>query len=78
MGAIGMAAPVQGGTGSYHLLVSGALLLYGWKAEDGLILATFIWASQTLLTLVAGGACFLISLFIQKSDAQPRAVPEKI
>ncbi len=78
MGAIGMAAPVQGGTGSFHLLVSGALLLYGWKAEDGLILATFIWASQTLLTLVGGGVCFLISLFIQKSDAQPQPVPEKI
>ncbi|MBD0256993.1 MAG: flippase-like domain-containing protein [Cytophagales bacterium] len=78
MGAIGMAAPVQGGTGSFHLLVSGALLLYGWKAEDGLILATFIWASQTLLTLVAGGVCFLISLFIQKPDAQPLTVTEKI
>jgi hypothetical protein len=78
MGAIGMAAPVQGGTGSFHLLVSGALLLYGWKAEDGLILATFIWASQTLLTLVAGGVCFLISLFIQKPDAQPRTVTENI
>jgi hypothetical protein len=79
MGSLGMAAPVQGGTGSFHLLVSGALLLYGWKAEDGLILATFIWASQTLLTVIAGGICFLISLFIVKpAPAQPQAVPEKI
>lgn len=78
MGSLGMAAPVQGGTGSFHLLVSGALLLYGWRVEDGLILATFIWASQTLLTLIAGGVCFLISLFIVNPAAQPQAVPEKI
>lgn len=76
-GSLGMAAPVQGGTGSYHLLVSGALILYGWKAEDGLILATFIWASQTLLTMVAGGISFLISLFVVQPAAQSNAVPVK-
>jgi hypothetical protein len=65
-GSIGMAAPVQGGTGSFHLLVSSALLLYGWNQEEGIILATFIWASQTLLTLVAGGLSFVISLFLNK------------
>jgi hypothetical protein len=74
MGSLGMAAPVQGGTGSFHLLVSGALLLYGWKAEDGLILATFIWASQTILTIVAGGIAFLISLFIVQPADQRKAV----
>jgi len=78
MGSLGMAAPVQGGTGSFHLMVSGALLLYGWKAEDGLILATFIWASQTLLTIVAGGICFLISLFVVKPAVELAAVPERI
>jgi uncharacterized protein (TIRG00374 family) len=74
MGSLGMAAPVQGGTGSFHLLVSGALLLYGWKAEDGLILATFIWASQTILTIVAGGIAFLISLLIVQPSTQREAV----
>ena len=68
MGGLGMAAPVQGGTGPFHILVSGALLLYGWSQEDGLILATFIWASQTLLTLIVGGICFVISLFMTKSS----------
>jgi hypothetical protein len=70
MGGLGMAAPVQGGTGPFHVLVSGALLLYGWNQQDGLILATFIWASQTLLTLIAGGLCFVISLFVSKPSAQ--------
>jgi uncharacterized protein (TIRG00374 family) len=69
MGGLGMAAPVQGGTGPFHILVSGALLLYGWNQQDGLILATFIWASQTLLTLIVGGLCFVISLFVPKPSA---------
>ncbi len=50
----------------FHILVSSALLLYGWNQQEGLILATFIWASQTLLTLVVGGICFVISLFVSK------------
>lgn len=66
MGGLGMAAPVQGGTGPFHILVSSALLLYGWSQEDGLVLATFIWASQTLLTLAVGGICFVISIFMAK------------
>jgi uncharacterized protein (TIRG00374 family) len=74
MGSLGMAAPVQGGTGPYHLLVSSALMLYGWSQEDGIILATFIWASQTLLTLLVGGICFVISLFIE--TAQPVPAPK--
>jgi hypothetical protein len=70
MGGLGMAAPVQGGTGPFHILVSGALMLYGWNQQDGLILATFIWASQTLLTLVVGGLAFIVSLFVSKPTAQ--------
>jgi uncharacterized membrane protein YbhN (UPF0104 family) len=70
MGGLGMAAPVQGGTGPFHILVSGALILYGWNQQEGLILATFIWASQTLLTLIVGGLCFIISLFVSKPSAQ--------
>lgn len=65
MGSLGMAAPVQGGAGPYHLLVSSALVLYGWTQADGIVLATFIWASQTLLTVLAGGICFVASLFVK-------------
>ncbi|MCU0354039.1 MAG: flippase-like domain-containing protein [Cytophagales bacterium] len=70
-GSLGMAAPVQGGTGPYHLLVSSALMLYGWTQQEGIILATFIWASQTLLTVIAGGVSFVISLFV-KPEAAPK------
>ncbi len=74
MGSLGMAAPVQGGTGPYHLLVSSALMLYGWSQEEGIILATFIWASQTLLTIVVGGICFIISLFVHPVRATTNGV----
>jgi len=70
MGSLGMAAPVPGGTGSYHLLVSSALMLYGWSQKEGILLATFIWISQTLLTILVGGICFVTSLFVKTQDSQ--------
>jgi glycosyltransferase 2 family protein len=70
MGSLGNSAPVQGGTGAFHILVGNALLFYGLSQEDGIKLATFMWASQTLLILVLGGICFLISLFLQKNTRQ--------
>jgi hypothetical protein len=66
MGGLGMSAPVQGGFGTFHILVGNALVLYGLSQQDGLILATFMHTSQTLFTLLIGGICLLIGLFIQR------------
>jgi uncharacterized protein (TIRG00374 family) len=66
MGGLGMSAPVQGGFGTFHILVGNALVLYGLSQQDGLILATFMHTSQTLFTLLMGGICLLIGLFIQR------------
>jgi glycosyltransferase 2 family protein len=63
MGGIGMAAPVQGGIGPFHLLVGNALVLYGLTQQDGIVLATFMHAVQTIVTLLLGGISFLIVLF---------------
>ncbi|WP_316830684.1 lysylphosphatidylglycerol synthase transmembrane domain-containing protein [Pedobacter aquatilis] len=49
-----MAAPVQGGIGVFHWMVSQALLLYAIPFKDGLAYATIIHSSQVLLTLVLG------------------------
>ncbi|WP_266368418.1 lysylphosphatidylglycerol synthase transmembrane domain-containing protein [Tellurirhabdus rosea] len=65
MGGIGMAAPVQGGIGPFHLLVGNTLVLYGLTQQDGIVLATFMHAVQTLVTLLLGGLSFLIVLFRQ-------------
>lgn len=62
MGGLGMSAPVQGGIGPYHFLVSGALVLYGLSKETGLALATYIHATQMILMLILGGISFMITL----------------
>ena len=66
MGGLGMSAPVQGGFGTFHILVGNALVLYGLSQQDGLILATFMHTSQTLFTLLMGGICLMIGLFMQR------------
>ena len=55
VGGMGMTAPVQGGFGIYHLLVSQALTLLGISLSDGLVFATIVHTSQTLLVLLMGG-----------------------
>ncbi|MDN4165721.1 lysylphosphatidylglycerol synthase transmembrane domain-containing protein [Cytophagales bacterium LB-30] len=70
MGAIGMAAPVQGGIGAYHILVSSVLVLYGVAKEDGLVYATLIHSSQALTLLVLGAISFFISLIIENKNTK--------
>jgi uncharacterized protein (TIRG00374 family) len=60
VGGMGMTAPVQGGIGTYHLLVSQGLILYGLTQEHGLAFATLMHTSQTLVVILFGG----ISLFL--------------
>ncbi len=59
-GGMGMSAPVQGGIGAYHILVSQGLILYGIAYQNGLAFATLMHASQTLLVLILGGLSFLM------------------
>ena len=62
MGGLGMSAPVQGGIGPYHILVSSALVLYGLSKENGLAIATYIHGTQMILMLILGGISFIITL----------------
>lgn len=59
-GGLGMSAPVQGGIGAYHYIVSQALLLFGIAATDGIAFATLVHTYQMLLIIMLG----LISLFM--------------
>jgi glycosyltransferase 2 family protein len=63
-GGFAMSAPVQGGIGAYHLLVSRGLTLYGLSQQDGLAFATLVHGLQLLLVLVFGTAA-LILLFLE-------------
>jgi glycosyltransferase 2 family protein len=64
-GGLGMSAPVQGGIGAYHLLVSQGLLLYGVTLENGLSFATLLH-SLSLLTVIVTGSIAMLLLFLHR------------
>jgi hypothetical protein len=63
VGSFGMAAPVQGGIGPFHILVSEALVFYGLDKEDGISLATFMHGTQIVLLFGAGAICAIFYWF---------------
>lgn len=65
-GGIGMAAPVQGGIGTFHLFVSAMLISYGVESQTGLFLATLLHTSQVLAVVVIGGIALLVSMLIKR------------
>ncbi|HEV8270942.1 MAG TPA: lysylphosphatidylglycerol synthase transmembrane domain-containing protein [Chitinophagaceae bacterium] len=75
-GGIGMSAPVQGGIGTYHLLVSQGLVLYGVAVEDGLAFAFMLHGLQLIL-VIALGIVSLFLLFSAKKNKQVNSAPVK-
>jgi uncharacterized protein (TIRG00374 family) len=61
-GAFGMAAPVSGGIGVFHVLVQATLLVYGVSKEAGIAYALVVHGSQTLLVVLMGGISFVLSM----------------
>ncbi|TGE14916.1 lysylphosphatidylglycerol synthase transmembrane domain-containing protein [Hymenobacter elongatus] len=61
-GAFGMAAPVAGGIGPFHVMVQGILLAYGISKEAGIAYALVVHGSQTLLVVLMGGVSFAVSM----------------
>ena len=59
IGGLGMSAPVQGGIGAFHWIISSGLTLYGISKTEGLAFATIQHESQVLLVLILG----IISVF---------------
>jgi hypothetical protein len=70
MGSIGMATPVQGGIGAFHLLVASTLALYGIAEADGKLFATILHTSQMLFYVAAGAVSLLLVAFINKKDGK--------
>ncbi len=69
VGGLGMSAPVQGGIGAYHLLVSQGLTLYGLTREDGLAFATLLHTSQILVVILLGSLSFLLLFLVNKKSS---------
>ncbi|GAA3937604.1 lysylphosphatidylglycerol synthase transmembrane domain-containing protein [Hymenobacter algoricola] len=61
-GAFGMAAPVAGGIGPFHIMVQGILLVYGVSKEAGIAYALVVHGAQTLLVVLMGGISFVASM----------------
>ncbi|WP_083322096.1 lysylphosphatidylglycerol synthase transmembrane domain-containing protein [Hymenobacter lapidarius] len=60
-GAFGMAAPVQGGIGVFHVMVQSTLLVYGISKEAGIAYALVVHGAQTILVVFMGGISFIAS-----------------
>lgn len=58
-GSLGMAAPVQGGIGAYHWIMSrGLLFVYDIPISDGLVYATLAHESQLIMIALLGAFSF--------------------
>ncbi len=71
MGGLAMSAPVQGGIGAFHLLVSGLLIYYGVSKEDGLSFAFLLHSSQMVMILLTGLLSVLLLVSIGKKHPNP-------
>jgi hypothetical protein len=67
VGGLGMSAPVQGGIGAFHILVSAALVLYGVDKEAGITYATVLHTSQALFFIAGGSLSLLFLALIKKA-----------
>jgi len=65
-GGLGMSAPVQGGIGAYHYIVSQALLLFGVSLTDGIVYATLVHTAQIFLIVVLGLISLMMIVNIRK------------
>lgn len=63
-GGLGMAAPVQGGVGFYHLFIAAALVAYGLGEEQGKAFAFMIHSSQLILIIIVGALSLFWTLFL--------------
>jgi uncharacterized protein (TIRG00374 family) len=67
IGGLAMAAPVQGGFGAFHYIVSRGLLIFGIPLEDGLAYAILTHESQLLLVVITGIIAFFL-IFRNKKE----------
>jgi len=72
MGGLGMSAPVQGGIGTFHALVTAALIIYGVKETDGQLFAFLLHTSQVIMVVVVGGVSLVISMIIKSKNSEAK------
>ena len=66
-GSLGMIAPIQGGIGAYHFMVTEVLALLNINKSIGLEFATIIHASQTLVVIIFGLLALILGFNLNKN-----------
>lgn len=66
-GSLGMIAPIQGGIGAYHFMVTEVLALLNINKSIGLEFATIIHASQTLVVIIFGLLALILGFNFNKN-----------
>lgn len=71
-GSLGWAVPVQGGIGSYHFIVSLALVqVYATTQSDGLVFATISHESQAVVMILCGAVSLIHFLLKNRTLTKP-------
>jgi hypothetical protein len=65
-GGFGWAAPVQGGIGTFHVIVTQTLVLYGIAENDGLAYAFLTHATQVIAMLIFGSLSLVLLPLINR------------
>jgi hypothetical protein len=68
--SLAMSAPVQGGIGVYHVIVTKALILYEIPREAGAAFAVLTHESQVVMILLLGGFSFFMLFLWDKVKAK--------
>ena len=76
MGGLGMSAPVQGGFGTYHFLVTAVLVVYGITEDDGLFFATLLHTSQTVSVIVVGSLSLFATMILSRNRKKEVQTPQ--
>ena len=69
VGAIAIILPVQGGFGTYHVMLASTLILYGINDNTSIFLATLLHTSQVITIVLLGTIALIISFQIRKNVA---------
>ncbi|HKJ42447.1 MAG TPA: lysylphosphatidylglycerol synthase transmembrane domain-containing protein [Sunxiuqinia sp.] len=66
LGSYGMVAPVQGGIGAWHFMVTQSLMVYGVTKANAMVYALLAHTSMTVMMIVVGLISLLILPFINR------------
>lgn len=76
IGSLGFIMPVQAGIGTFHWAVKEGLKLYHINPADGLLYATLMHGSQTLVVIIIGGLCFLWLFLLQQKHRKNERISQ--